>query len=148
MEVVRSCASNRSIMEASERRLVVTGIAAPPISKRSNEIAMRDPRDPEAALGRVTSTTCPTSLAPVRIRVWEDNGTFCITWASIFCPTLAFLASSVVRSITGMTVPAGISCAVKPEATRSEEHTSELQSLRHLECRLLLEKKQLNTNPL
>src|SRR5258705_5306934 len=27
-------------------------------------------------------------------------------------------------------------------ATRSEEHTSELQSLRHLVCRLLLEKKK------
>src|SRR5437899_3539056 len=30
--------------------------------------------------------------------------------------------------------------------TRSEEHTSELQSLRHLVCRLLLEKKKNNTN--
>src|SRR5258705_3967886 len=28
------------------------------------------------------------------------------------------------------------------EGTRSEEHTSELQSLRHLVCRLLLEKKK------
>src|SRR5262245_51188218 len=28
-----------------------------------------------------------------------------------------------------------------PQAKRSEEHTSELQSLRHLVCRLLLEKK-------
>src|SRR5437899_6535567 len=28
------------------------------------------------------------------------------------------------------------------EETRSEEHTSELQSLRHLVCRLLLEKKK------
>src|SRR5437899_9883685 len=28
------------------------------------------------------------------------------------------------------------------EGNRSEEHTSELQSLRHLVCRLLLEKKQ------
>src|SRR5258705_6069336 len=28
---------------------------------------------------------------------------------------------------------------------RSEEHTSELQSLRHLVCRLLLEKKKYNT---
>src|ERR1035441_10702774 len=28
--------------------------------------------------------------------------------------------------------------------TRSEEHTSELQSLRHLVCRLLLEKKKLH----
>src|ERR1035438_10895847 len=29
-------------------------------------------------------------------------------------------------------------------ADRSEEHTSELQSLRHLVCRLLLEKKKTN----
>src|SRR5437899_4221503 len=29
---------------------------------------------------------------------------------------------------------------------RSEEHTSELQSLRHLVCRLLLEKKNTTTN--
>src|SRR5262245_62477481 len=29
---------------------------------------------------------------------------------------------------------------------RSEEHTSELQSLRHLVCRLLLEKKKKNQN--
>src|ERR1035438_10623627 len=31
-------------------------------------------------------------------------------------------------------------------AGRSEEHTSELQSLRHLVCRLLLEKKKQKTN--
>src|SRR5258705_4781764 len=30
-------------------------------------------------------------------------------------------------------------------ASRSEEHTSELQSLRHLVCRLLLEKKKKTT---
>src|SRR5262245_64473757 len=30
---------------------------------------------------------------------------------------------------------------------RSEEHTSELQSLRHLVCRLLLEKKKQKTTP-
>src|SRR5437899_3478920 len=30
------------------------------------------------------------------------------------------------------------------DAVRSEEHTSELQSLRHLVCRLLLEKKKNN----
>src|SRR5205814_4220003 len=30
------------------------------------------------------------------------------------------------------------------ERSRSEEHTSELQSLRHLVCRLLLEKKKTN----
>src|SRR5437899_9003846 len=31
--------------------------------------------------------------------------------------------------------------------TRSEEHTSELQSLRHLVCRLLLEKKNVQAAP-
>src|SRR5258705_10091774 len=31
-------------------------------------------------------------------------------------------------------------------ALRSEEHTSELQSLRHLVCRLLLEKKKKSTD--
>src|SRR5262245_62831522 len=33
----------------------------------------------------------------------------------------------------------------RAEVERSEEHTSELQSLRHLVCRLLLEKKKKNT---
>src|SRR5205814_6820579 len=47
-------------------------------------------------------------------------------------------------------VYAGAGAAAKPAQTtsttvcsaRSEEHTSELQSLRHLVCRLLLEKKK------
>src|SRR5947199_4913537 len=34
---------------------------------------------------------------------------------------------------------------VELRGTRSEEHTSELQSLRHLVCRLLLEKKKKKT---
>src|SRR5438045_9672780 len=35
-----------------------------------------------------------------------------------------------------------ILCIAAREDARSEEHTSELQSLRHLVCRLLLEKKK------
>src|SRR5438045_8099027 len=34
-------------------------------------------------------------------------------------------------------------CAHRRDSPRSEEHTSELQSLRHLVCRLLLEKKKI-----
>src|SRR2546425_6700752 len=34
---------------------------------------------------------------------------------------------------------------LQPPAVRSEEHTSELQSLAYLVCRLLLEKKKKNT---
>src|SRR5205814_10683325 len=45
-------------------------------------------------------------------------------------------------------LPAGFSASINADAfalsARSEEHTSELQSLRHLVCRLLLEKKKLN----
>src|SRR5205823_13864071 len=37
------------------------------------------------------------------------------------------------------------SAALKPARRRSEEHTSELQSLAYLVCRLLLEKKNKNT---
>src|ERR1035438_10745040 len=40
---------------------------------------------------------------------------------------------------------AGFRASATP-ATRSEEHTSELQSLRHLVCRLLLEKKKKRDN--
>src|SRR5258705_4440518 len=39
----------------------------------------------------------------------------------------------------GVRVPKNNRCV---DSSRSEEHTSELQSLRHLVCRLLLEKKQ------
>src|SRR5262245_65306260 len=40
--------------------------------------------------------------------------------------------------------PAGVAESVRLCCeTRSEEHTSELQSLRHLVCRLLLEKKKI-----
>src|SRR5437899_6805852 len=42
------------------------------------------------------------------------------------------------QSVTG----AGLHFDEEP-AARSEEHTSELQSLRHLVCRLLLEKKNV-----
>src|ERR1035438_5252485 len=57
---------------------------------------------------------------------------------------IAALTPELARSLAGEKLlhvqqlpPAGAE-----EALRSEEHTSELQSLRHLVCRLLLEKKK------
>src|SRR5262245_64364928 len=44
----------------------------------------------------------------------------------------------------GKVVKAVIVRCRKEQRRRSEEHTSELQSLRHLVCRLLLEKKKHN----
>src|SRR5205814_2469652 len=60
----------------------------------------------------------------------------------ILPPRLATSTQSPCRSRTRSSVPPR---TVK--AVRSEEHTSELQSLRHLVCRLLLEKKK-KTNKL
>src|SRR5882724_6220645 len=53
--------------------------------------------------------------------------------ARIFCCSEAMRLLSPLSSSTGALIPA--------RTGRSEEHTSELQSLRHLVCRLLLEKK-------
>src|SRR5437899_7545938 len=40
----------------------------------------------------------------------------------------------------------GARARARARRSRSEEHTSELQSLRHLVCRLLLEKKKKKSN--
>src|SRR3982074_3270589 len=69
-----------------------------------------------------------------------------------YFPNPAKIKSSVVTSIqvrprvNKISVPSVVSkCmgspALRRHRTRSEEHTSELQSLAHLVCRLLLEKK-------
>src|SRR5262245_62882978 len=57
------------------------------------------------------------------------------------------LRSAVVKvgcGIFGQAAESGTPAACATQA-RSEEHTSELQSLRHLVCRLLLEKKKTKT---
>src|SRR5262245_49822904 len=54
---------------------------------------------------------------------------------------LKYLRAEEVAAIPHRTEPAEV-VAYAPLGQRSEEHTSELQSLRHLVCRLLLEKKK------
>src|SRR5687767_15217376 len=51
-------------------------------------------------------------------------------------------ASSETGSPTAAVAGASVSTIRATAATRSEEHTSELQSLAYLVCRLLLEKKK------
>src|SRR5262245_65054923 len=60
------------------------------------------------------------------------------------CPTTEAALMAAARSASSGERPAAtqaVKVAVKA-SPRSEEHTSELQSLRHLVCRLLLEKKK------
>src|SRR5262245_64827474 len=55
--------------------------------------------------------------------------------------------AELVARLRPLTVSAiGLEPSGGYERGRSEEHTSELQSLRHLVCRLLLEKKKTNIN--
>src|SRR2546430_9695663 len=66
-----------------------------------------------------------------------------VTFASeVSCVTPEMIAFSSMRSSSSpIHVP---SAAENDERTRSEEHTSELQSQSNLVCRLLLEKKNKN----
>src|SRR5262245_64445845 len=67
-------------------------------------------------------------------------------------PDASYLVRKIegTRGISGLQMPQG--CPGTPSGgavcpTRSEEHTSELQSLRHLVCRLLLAKKKHTRDP-
>src|SRR5258706_11433554 len=61
-------------------------------------------------------------------------------WGSRLCARAASCGSTMMRLPSGSVPPSGEAKRIAPE--RSEEHTSELQSLTNLVCRLLLEKKK------
>src|SRR5436853_4916693 len=65
------------------------------------------------------------------------------------CPPIVvgrFVPSDLVKRSAFDAIPIdSIKLKPAPGTCRSEEHTSELQSLRHLVCRLLLEKKKKTT---
>src|SRR5262245_63809146 len=67
--------------------------------------------------------------------LFRSNAEF---YARIFNPEVL----AHVAQIEALSARHGVSLLAV--ALRSEEHTSELQSLRHLVCRLLLEKKKKN----
>src|SRR5258705_5266623 len=63
---------------------------------------------------------------------------------STLFPYTTLFRSGVADCGTGRSSIGQTGLPVTRSNTRSEEHTSELQSLRHLVCRLLLEKKKKN----
>src|SRR5262245_62937158 len=65
--------------------------------------------------------------------------------STLFPYTTLFRSNRVLACICGIFNWA-IASGILETTPRSEEHTSELQSLRHLVCRLLLEKKKKKKN--
>src|SRR5256885_12050282 len=63
-------------------------------------------------------------------------------WVSRICPT--FMREGTPSGLSTMST--GVPSAMHGMSSRSEEHTSELQSPCNLVCRLLLEKKQNGTS--
>src|SRR3712207_7313529 len=90
---------------------------------------------------------------PPRSTLFPYTTLFRSPWTSTRRPASADQASTAVCRLT---CSKGGSCRVTTECsapaspitslTRSEEHTSELQSRQYLVCRLLLEKKKKKTN--
>src|SRR3712207_8000885 len=63
------------------------------------------------------------------------------------CRRRATNCSTSTGSPTATTGSPPSASAFRPRSTRSEEHTSELQSRQYLVCRLLLEKKKILHQP-
>src|SRR5262245_64332645 len=72
--------------------------------------------------------------------------TFAQTWPPVVAAITSFAATEIVSTFASVNASlvqlAPSQCRTPLTTSRSEEHTSELQSLRHLVCRLLLEKKK------
>src|ERR1035438_10612771 len=72
-----------------------------------------------------------------RIQVFDNDGNFKSETAGPGAPWALCISPGAHQYL--------YSSNSNPPDSRSEEHTSELQSLRHLVCRLLLEKKKTST---
>src|SRR5438045_7722268 len=86
---------------------------------------------PYLADGSVEDRVGKTGLKRVGRKIWQEEVERIVTQMQ-----RAFVADYVVLG--------GGNAKLLEPLPRSEEHTSELQSLRHLVCRLLLEKKKIN----
>src|ERR1035438_10810759 len=90
----------------------------------------------EKGSGDVAVNSLPTDSIPVLaarpdLQIEETGGT-----------EIQYLAFNLRDPLlSDVRVRQAIACSIDRDLVRSEEHTSELQSLRHLVCRLLLEKK-------
>src|SRR5205814_9252733 len=80
--------------------------------------------------------------APSPFRAGSERTSFIFNMSSEGSAALSIYLLPALERVFSTTLE-GLQAGVN---VRSEEHTSELQSLRHLVCRLLLEKKKSLTN--
>src|SRR3712207_8260292 len=85
-------------------------------------------------------TTLFRSASPVWMPTTQNTSPA----GSVICQNEPMSASRVAPSDSSRATSAGMSSV--STSTRSEEHTSELQSRQYLVCRLLLEKKKNDTH--
>src|SRR5438045_1619114 len=114
----------------------------------SDDVKNRTLEAPRPALSTATNLQHPkasleTSKSYVKPLIAELIGTF----AFVFIGAGSIIANVLTHGALGLLGIAlahglALSIMVTVFERRSEEHTSELQSLRHLVCRLLLEKKK------
>src|SRR5438046_7538315 len=96
---------------------------------------MLDSRDLHSFPTRRSSDLARSDLASGTVWYWFATINFLHFAALLFA-----LCSGILIAVSLLTAPPGAARTVG--LTRSEEHTSELQSLTNLVCRLLLEKKK------
>src|SRR2546425_8315777 len=84
----------------------------------------------------------PLSIANVAVTRVEDTNATLLTVIPAPALTVAPLTNPLPSIVTGTVAPVDPWLGL---TARSEEHTSELQSLAYLVCRLLLEKKKKQT---
>src|ERR1039458_10640789 len=114
------------------------------------DVEIRRCRDPWVVVGKERYRGNPGrgfSHDPGSLRsewTFRDSPAIAGSWSPSGRPTGSECARQIRRR-SGARISCnseGTQDHLSPAADRSEEHTSELQSLRHLVCRLLLEKKK------
>src|SRR5262245_62620687 len=101
--------------------------------------------EPESSSTAPGAVLTGTVLTPRQVRILKIA---VIVMGVLLVGGFAFVLAAIVYQASHPVQDAGVTPAPSvpgqgaPSIDRSEEHTSELQSLRHLVCRLLLEKKK------
>src|SRR5262245_12258777 len=124
---------------ASELFKLQTGVEMVHIPYKGGGPAMMDTIAGQAQVNMASLIQVGPHVKSGKLRLLATSG----TKRSNLYPDVPTVAETVpgydATNWWGLMAPAG---TPQPIISRSEEHTSELQSLRHLVCRLLLEKKK------